>query len=80
LTAAKTNSASSTSRCCPIGAVAGSAARSCGTLLEEAGSGARASAIHVEANNPAMSLYLRLGFRHIDDNGVYHLMEWTASE
>ena len=33
--------------------------------------------IHVEHNNPAMRLYKRLGFRKIDDNGIYHLMEWS---
>lgn len=33
--------------------------------------------IHVEQNNPAMRLYLRLGFKKIEDQGVYHLMEWT---
>lgn len=32
--------------------------------------------IHVEANNPAMRLYRRLGFAQIEDKGVYHLMEW----
>jgi hypothetical protein len=32
--------------------------------------------IHVEANNPAMTLYRRLGFTHVDTNGVYHLMRW----
>lgn len=32
--------------------------------------------IHVEHNNPAMRLYRRLGFRRIEDQGVYHLMEW----
>ncbi|CAM2066829.1 GNAT family N-acetyltransferase [Sulfidibacter corallicola] len=31
--------------------------------------------IHVEHNNPAMHLYLRLGFKKVDTNGVYHLME-----
>ena len=31
--------------------------------------------IHVEHNNPAMRLYERLGFRQIDDTGVYYLME-----
>ena len=41
---------------------------------EEAGLRVR---IHVEHNNPAMHLYQRLGFRKIDDHGVYHLMEWT---
>jgi ribosomal protein S18 acetylase RimI-like enzyme len=31
--------------------------------------------IHVEKNNPAMSLYRRLGFVRVDENGVYDLME-----
>ncbi len=31
--------------------------------------------IHVEHFNPALHLYTRLGFRHIDDHGVYYLME-----
>lgn len=35
--------------------------------------------IHVEANNPAMRLYLRLGFHKIDTNGVYWLMEWRPN-
>jgi len=33
--------------------------------------------IHVEANNPAMRLYKRLGFEKVEEQGVYHLMEWT---
>ncbi len=33
--------------------------------------------IHVEHNNPAMRLYHRLGFEKIEEQGVYHLMEWT---
>lgn len=32
--------------------------------------------IHVEASNPAMRLYRRLGFRQRDSNGVYWLMAW----
>jgi ribosomal protein S18 acetylase RimI-like enzyme len=35
--------------------------------------------IHVEANNPAMGLYRRLGFRHVDSNGIYYLMRWDAA-
>ncbi|MDB5599393.1 MAG: family N-acetyltransferase [Xanthobacteraceae bacterium] len=31
--------------------------------------------IHVEKNNPAMSLYARLGFRPIGEHGVYDLLE-----
>ncbi|WP_417767958.1 GNAT family N-acetyltransferase [Stappia sp.] len=34
--------------------------------------------IHVEHNNPAMRLYLRLGFSKREDKGVYHLMRWDA--
>lgn len=33
--------------------------------------------IHVEENNPAMRLYLRLGFVFIKKvNGIYHFMNW----
>ena len=35
--------------------------------------------IHVEKNNPAMQLYLRLGFTPIEDQGVYDLMSWQPS-
>src|SRR4051812_36384833 len=33
--------------------------------------------IHVEKNNPARRLYLRLGFVMIEDRGVYDLMAWN---
>lgn len=33
--------------------------------------------IHVEHENPAMRLYQRLGFRRVEKQGVYFLMEWT---
>ena len=32
--------------------------------------------IHVEKYNPALNLYQRLGFKEINDAGVYYLMEW----
>lgn len=32
--------------------------------------------IHVEQFNPAMDLYLRLGFETLEELGVYHLLEW----
>lgn len=32
--------------------------------------------IHVERNNPAMRLYERLGFRRVEEQGVYWLMRW----
>jgi ribosomal protein S18 acetylase RimI-like enzyme len=35
--------------------------------------------IHVEAFNPALRLYRRLGFEHVDTNGVYYLMKWTPT-
>ena len=34
--------------------------------------------IHVERFNPALRLYERLGFRQIEDRGVYLFMEWRA--
>ena len=45
-------------------------------VLDEAASANTWVRIHVEHNNPAMRLYERLGFRKIDDHGVYFLMEW----
>ena len=36
--------------------------------------------IHVESNNPALRLYRRLGFQHVDSNGVYFLMRWEPGE
>ncbi len=36
--------------------------------------------IHVEKNNPALNLYLRLGFEKTDDKGVYWLMEKPAQQ
>jgi ribosomal protein S18 acetylase RimI-like enzyme len=47
-------------------------------ILEEGRASKKAVTIHVEHFNPARHLYDRLGFRHIDTNGVYHLMEWRA--
>lgn len=35
--------------------------------------------IHVEHNNPAMSLYRRLGFTEREDKGVYHLLRWEPT-
>jgi ribosomal protein S18 acetylase RimI-like enzyme len=44
-------------------------------ILGEAAMTGKAVRIHVERNNPALGLYHRLGFREIDDQGVYLLME-----
>ena len=38
----------------------------------------KAVSIHVEKNNRARNLYLRLGFEVIEDKGVYDLMKWHA--
>ena len=46
-------------------------------VLDEAAKAGKLVRIHVEANNPAMRLYLRLGFEKIEELGVYHLMEWV---
>ena len=36
--------------------------------------------IHVESFNPALRFYQRLGFEHVDTNGVYFLMRWTPPQ
>ena len=45
-------------------------------VLDEAVAVGKRVRIHVEQNNPAMRLYLRLGFEKIEDQGVYDLLEW----
>lgn len=45
-------------------------------VLAEARAAGKMVRIHVEQNNPAMHLYKRLGFKKIEDQGVYYLMEW----
>lgn len=45
-------------------------------LLDEARAAELPVRIHVERFNPAMRLYLRLGFQPIEDQGIYQLMEW----
>ncbi len=53
-------------------------------LLESLLAEARASQLplrmHVEKFNPAMRLYERLGFRKIEDHGVYFLLEGASDE
>ncbi|KAF2339719.1 MAG: GNAT family N-acetyltransferase [Flavobacterium nitrogenifigens] len=49
-------------------------------ILKKAGSNNLKVSIHVEAFNPAMNLYKRLGFKKISEtNGFYHLMEWNSN-
>ena len=45
-------------------------------LLDEARARELPVRIHVEQFNPAMHLYLRLGFKPVEDQGVYQLMEF----
>ena len=45
-------------------------------VLDEGAAAGKPVTIHVEAYNPALRLYQRLGFKSIGTNGVYHLMEW----
>jgi ribosomal protein S18 acetylase RimI-like enzyme len=46
-----------------------------GSLIDEAEASGRKLSIHVERNNPARSLYDRLGFQPAGEHGVYVLME-----
>ena len=49
------------------------------SILAEGQASGLAVTIHVEANNPALALYRRLGFRHVDSNGIYYLMRWEPN-
>jgi ribosomal protein S18 acetylase RimI-like enzyme len=48
-------------------------------LQAEARRTGRAVRIHVERDNPALRLYARLGFRIIEERGVYWFLEWSIS-
>jgi ribosomal protein S18 acetylase RimI-like enzyme len=48
-------------------------------LMAEADKSGRKLSIHVEVNNPARSLYDRLGFLPVGEHGVYVLMERPPS-
>lgn len=48
-------------------------------LQTEAASANKKIGIHVEKVNPAMTLYHRLGFKAVEDKGVYDLLEWTPA-
>lgn len=49
-------------------------------IMQHASTQQKSVSIHVEKENPAMSLYQRLGFRDIEDKGVYSLLRWSGSE
>jgi ribosomal protein S18 acetylase RimI-like enzyme len=48
------------------------------SILDEAAGQSRPVRIHVGKENVAMRLYERLGFRRLEDHGVYVLMEWNC--
>lgn len=47
-------------------------------LLERSSSAGQVVSLHVEHQNPARAWYERLGFRTVEDRGVYLLMEWRS--
>lgn len=49
-------------------------------VLARGAAAGKAVSIHVEGFNPALRLYERLGFQHVDTNGVYYLMRWSPAE
>ena len=49
-------------------------------ILDEGRATKKKVTIYVEHFNPARHLYDRLGFKHVDTNGVYHFMEWRAEQ
>lgn len=48
-------------------------------VMDEAARDGKSVSIHVEQFNPALRLYQRLGFRHVDEHGVYYLMRRTPT-
>jgi len=54
----------------------GIGARLLGELQAEATATGKPLRIHVERYNPALSLYARVGFRVVEDRGVYLFLEW----
>lgn len=49
-------------------------------LMTEAEAGGKKVTIYVEKFNPALSLYRRLGYQHMEELGVYYLMEWQSGQ
>ena len=48
-------------------------------LQDEGRSTNKAVEIYVENFNPAHQWYERMGFEHVDTNGLYHLMKWRPA-
>ena len=44
-------------------------------LLAEAGNKSLPVRVHIEDGNPAISLYRRLGFKQVENQGIYRLLE-----
>jgi hypothetical protein len=66
-----------------LGTATGNDRRRIGTRLAqelqaETQSSDRLLRIHVERFNPALRLHERLGFREIEDKGVYLVLEWKG--
>ncbi len=51
-----------------------------GDVKERAARSGKAVTIHVERMNPALALYERLGFRLVEDRGVYLFLSWSGDE
>lgn len=47
-------------------------------LMAEAAAAHKTVSIHVEAFNPSLHFFERLGFVKKEEDGIYHLMEWQA--
>lgn len=47
-----------------------------GWLMDEAKQASKILTLHVEEFNPAYRLYQRLGFRALEQRGIYMFMEW----
>ncbi|HRY42747.1 MAG TPA: GNAT family N-acetyltransferase [Thermoanaerobaculia bacterium] len=56
----------------------GSGTRLLEGLKARARAAGKAVSIHVERMNPALALYERLGFRLVEDKGVYLFLSWSA--
>ena len=48
-------------------------------IMAEAQADGRKVTIHVEKFNPALRLYQRLGFRVLEDKGVYYFLGWEPA-
>ena len=49
-------------------------------IMDRAAAAGHIVSIHVEQFNPALRLYERLGFKAVDTNGVYYLLQWGGTE